>query len=100
MVKDPDGTAPPGSLIDKDALFVEYRKWCEENKRRAKDKPHFYRDVRAAGIDANFRWDPETKTSYRRDKTRPTPRVRGYSINRHYTTTEEAAGVNPVGWEN
>jgi phage/plasmid-associated DNA primase len=86
LVKDPDGTAWPGSLTDKDALFIEYRKWCEENKRSAKNKDHFYRDVKAAGIDANFRWDPVTRKSRDKDGNRPTPRVRGYSINRNYTT--------------
>ena len=64
---------------------MQYRKWCEENKRHAKNKEHFYRDVRAPGIDANFRWDPETAKTRDKDGKKVKERVRGYSINRNYT---------------
>ena len=89
LIKDDSNTTKhPGTLIDKDTLFAEYRQWCKRNGRPAKNKEHFYRDMRAAGINASFRYDPETKTSRTLDGKKAKWWVRGYSINRNYTSGE------------
>jgi phage/plasmid-associated DNA primase len=61
----PDKFVSPlaGYLVDKAVFYDTYVRWNKAHDRRPKYYDHFFRDVAATGIDTNFRWDPETKTS-------------------------------------
>jgi putative DNA primase/helicase len=69
-----------GFLLDKTEFYTVYVEWAKSRELKPKPYDFFYREISAMGIDADFRWDPMTTTTRRRNGTKAQRWVRGIKL--------------------